>query len=1701
MSVQNLKESAHALFEYIKEISLLGQRSILDIEKQLGAVFMHSLYDPACVKLNSRDSEGGVPLDDSELLLSFHKPDFSPCPAPDEMLLPWLETDWQDYRKELRHKQSRVITPEAPKEDANQNHSELLPKPIIEQFEEHPELAKLFDAFAEKRAAWVEQEQHIAMLRGTFNDLFDMYNLYQDAPDKHDFMAGNGQLTDRDNKDINHPLLLKRLRIKLDAEHNTILIYDSDELPELYKPVLSALDNVNNDVVGNLEKKAQDELIHPLDHNAAASLLRQITYSLSSDSRFVDDNEEIARKDERIYVTWNPVLFLRKKPDGTVKALDIILTDMEAGAEIPDSLKGLLGDLSQSTLTADSEAELNSYSSQSAAPLEDDDILLPKPANREQMQIVRSIEHSPAVLVQGPPGTGKTHTIANLLGHFLAQGKTVLVTSHTSKALHVLKEKVPKEIQPLCVTLIDDNRIDMEESVNTIIERTSANNIPALLAKAEELRKKRHETLLALQNARAFVHSILHKEFEPIVFQGDSYSPAKAAEFVSANRELAALIPGEISKGAAFPLTAEQLQQLYAGNGEITKQDEAELKAGLPNPDDLMDEAQFADDIELQESLRIQLNALNADGDIHLIWKPKQYAVVDTLTDRVFAQCGDTAAEERLRSLLTIFEGDIPRWAVRAMTDGASNQSGKQKWDEFLGLLEKTNAESRKIENSQKQNAVKIVYSNYRKLRPYYEEFFDESIYKGYYKAGLFTKKEKKEALASVRIRGVQPETYEDFEIINTYFDFLEIREQLGAQWDELMAANGARKFSDMGSNPEQACDRQKAEILYWLNWYEQSCGEICAQARAAGLGDALMQPLTGFISLTEDKAAAIVEHIRKKLVPAIHILHLVKKLHAYTRSKENTFALTDNRSSVICANLRSALENNDAEHYAIALGQIRELRAKAGIMAQREHILTSLSVYAPGWVNAIREREGIHAEANAPEDIVKAWKVRQLADIVDEIASTPLSTAEKEVTRLSDEFRKLTEKLASTLAWFYLQKRFVDNPEMHQALISWKMVIKKIGKGTGKRAGTLRAEARRRMIECQKAVPAWIMPVSSVLSSVDPARTKFDVIIIDEASQSDITSTAILYMAKKIIVVGDDEQVSPLSVGVDQMKVQSLMKELISDRIPNAFLFDPQTSLYDIASLVYTPLMLREHFRCVPDIIGYSNYLSYQGRIKPLREASSSPFKTAIVTYRVKGFRSKHGKTNEAEAQAITALIKACLEQPEYLDKTIGVISMVGEDQAKLINLKLANEIPLSQYESHQILCGNASNFQGDERDVIFLSMVDSNDEEGPLSMRSSVGEGSAKAMRQRYNVAVSRAKDQLWIVHSLDYTSDLKPGDMRRGLLEYAADPHSRIVESNNINEMADSPFETEVATALTAAGYHIVQQWQVGAYYIDMVAISSGRKIAIECDGERWHSGEDKIREDMERQSILERLGWRFIRIRGSEYYRGRSETISRLIKELNAYGIMPETFDSDKQSIINDELTEKIKERAGQLMQERDTAEMSSVPTVSNSKEDCLLHNLEDAEPDHVSEMNQKRGLSNKSDSAPKKKLEQHETNVESVKPVSFVREAFAQAPLPADEPRTIVPFSAKATRSHKTSHKPQYRIPEQMSIFGDPVKMLEENGFTIIDNRMISGILWVIFDAEKVNAFAEIQNQCAFQASLEKRGAIATGGRPAWRINI
>jgi very-short-patch-repair endonuclease len=202
-------------------------------------------------------------------------------------------------------------------------------------------------------------------------------------------------------------------------------------------------------------------------------------------------------------------------------------------------------------------------------------------------------------------------------------------------------------------------------------------------------------------------------------------------------------------------------------------------------------------------------------------------------------------------------------------------------------------------------------------------------------------------------------------------------------------------------------------------------------------------------------------------------------------------------------------------------------------------------------------------------------------------------------------------------------------------------------------------------------------------------------------------------------------------------------------------------------------------------------------------------------------------------------------------------------------------------------------------------------------MSLRQDGADGMYK---KRFNVASSRAKDQLWVVYSIDAQTQLKPNDIRRRLIEHAIDPSSLMNQLNAGLVKTESPFEAEVFKILSGNGYRITPQWQVGAYRIDMVAEGNGKRLAIECDGERWHY--DKAEEDLARQALLERLGWTFVRIRGSVFYRdktaGRQIALMPLFQRLKDIGIEPyHELSSPEAGNGNQTLADEVKQKASEI----------------------------------------------------------------------------------------------------------------------------------------------------------------------------------------
>ena len=172
----------------------------------------------------------------------------------------------------------------------------------------------------------------------------------------------------------------------------------------------------------------------------------------------------------------DPVVLLRKRIAGIANAVDAIIDDIDHQTLFPPALAQITGTTEEWKGSVGIGMESGGTDTGSAGQattttaISNDDILLSKEANKEQLQIIRRLYQSGSVIVQGPPGTGKTHTIGNIIGHLLAQGKSILVTAHTAKALRVLRDKVPKDLRPLCVSVLgsdQDARRQLESAIGS----------------------------------------------------------------------------------------------------------------------------------------------------------------------------------------------------------------------------------------------------------------------------------------------------------------------------------------------------------------------------------------------------------------------------------------------------------------------------------------------------------------------------------------------------------------------------------------------------------------------------------------------------------------------------------------------------------------------------------------------------------------------------------------------------------------------------------------------------------------------------------------------------------------------------------------------------------------------------------------------------------------------------------------------------------------------------------------------------------------------------------------------------------------------------------------------------------------------------------------------------------------------------------
>jgi very-short-patch-repair endonuclease len=520
------------------------------------------------------------------------------------------------------------------------------------------------------------------------------------------------------------------------------------------------------------------------------------------------------------------------------------------------------------------------------------------------------------------------------------------------------------------------------------------------------------------------------------------------------------------------------------------------------------------------------------------------------------------------------------------------------------------------------------------------------------------------------------------------------------------------------------------------------------------------------------------------------------------------------------------------------------------------------------------------------------------------------INTLQAEVSSTEEKVRDHVEQLAAVRAWSHAVSPQRLSGKSRADLQQYAQLVKGLGKGTGRYAEQRRAEIREAMDRCRPAVPVWIMPIYRIAEQLRVQPNMFDVVIVDEASQAGLEATFLQYLAPKIVVIGDDKQVSPTAVGIDQQQLRDLADQYLWDDPYRASWQDPKRSLFDEAKMRFEGLLtLTEHRRCVPEIIGFSNRIAYEPdgiRLVPVRQYGADRLEPVKPVFLADGYeRGVTGKVNPVEVDAIVDQIEKCIADPRYDGLTFGVVSLLGRAQANVIEKRLLERVQPEEWAARELRCGDSADFQGSERNVMFLSMVKA------AEPGRRIGALTQDQYVQRFNVAASRAKDQMWVFHSIRPSDLGNPEDMRFQLLDYcygvtrrADSGHgtvSDVVPEDRRVGPFDSLFEQRVFNRLVDRGYTVIPQYPAQGYRVDLVVVGAKIRLAVECDGDAWH-GPDRYEQDLARQRDLERCGWRFFRIRESEFYADRPTVLARLWNTLQELDIHPSGWVSKENDRI-------------------------------------------------------------------------------------------------------------------------------------------------------------------------------------------------------
>lgn len=1077
---------------------------------------------------------------------------------------------------------------------------------------------------------WKTKTKPLEQASDLYQKLFDMYVRLDKDSDYVELLFGHCILTWSGRQTVDYPLILTGAHMIFKEDTGSILIEASTTSRMSVAPFGDS-DLPGYRLLAKYQDAFNDGPVDVWDEHGAKELRQRIVGQLGVNAYIGDSLNLQPGEDPVLQRGW--CLMLRKRMDNASAFYRGLSKKLRETDYLPEAFDSMFSDISTVQVALGDR------------PADDisDRLLMPLPANNEQKRIIRQLADNSGVTVQGPPGTGKSHTIVNLIAHLLAHGKRVLVTAEKAQALAVLREKMPKEISDLAVASIGESTADAE------LLRLSVQRMQDSLTDldVDDAREQIRQLDRVIDESDARLEEIDHELAHHLERQVDKFETtqglepaAQVAQWLVRNVD-ANIIPDRVSQDSDMPLSADEYQEYVGLVRNLQDGDVQESRLVLP------DVVQFPNSAELEalwsrlDRVHAGVNDLERSGlDLHAI---------------------DTVSTEQIEAILREVK---PLVAELTALDGS--------WERQLGALLRNNPQQREwlhrnIATLQHQvddclglsgrllgHQVSVPDGNPNDQNELLRQW-EERVRQG---KGLprFLNKDLRVFGESVQVDGYTPKTAEELELVKTYIESRRLMSTLPTLLHQTFADLPVPTINADMSLPLMADFIRRVDSID--GWWHERYPIICRSLNEFFPSGEFLTDLDTLGHAIAVLEGSVDRRVERELQQRLDDMDQLLRHHAGPRDSRLWSELLDSLHQRDGAKWQQALDES---------GRLMGIRQQA---ERRKELHDRLASVTPRWADAIMETHGQKDVAKDAQAYAFAWKLAQASAWLTEIDN------ELDTESLLDESRTLikrrrqaTVKAVGLSARLHL--KLTRDPDSRTSLNIWLDAMRRYGKGTGKNAGNYLATARRALPSAMNAMPVWIMPLHKVMDSFDPSVSQlFDVIIVDESSQCDLLSVGVLALAQKAVIVGDDNQTSPSNAFKSIEKMRMLQDRYIPDMLAKS-LFTFDESLYSMSNRVFqSQIMLREHFRCVPEIIDYCNRF-YGRQIFPLRERShpeiGSPLQARYVQD-AEVTRSGSDTVNATEAQAIADQIRKCCDDERYDDMSFGVVTLYEQRTASEI-------------------------------------------------------------------------------------------------------------------------------------------------------------------------------------------------------------------------------------------------------------------------------------------------------------------------------------------------------------------------------------------------------------------------------------------------